>query len=61
VLSLAAPGAWLGEVAAASAATGLREGTPVFAGVGDGQCVGTGAGALLSGWAFVNLGMAVVA
>jgi sugar (pentulose or hexulose) kinase len=62
VLSLAAPGAWLGEVAAASAAaTGLREGTPVFAGGGDGQCAGTGAGALLSGWAFVNLGMAVVA
>ena len=44
----------------AAAATGLRAGTPVVAGGGDGQCAGTGAGLLAPGRAYVNLGTAVV-
>jgi sugar (pentulose or hexulose) kinase len=54
------PGTLLGKVTAAAAATGLRAGTPVFAGGGDGQCAGTGVAALNPGRAYVNLGTAVV-
>ena len=50
---LVAPGTLTGEVTdAAAAATGLRRGTPVIAGGGDGQCAGAGVG--------VNLGTAIV-
>lgn len=52
------PAAFLGEIA--SAATGLRAGTPLFAGGGDGQCAGTGVAVLQPGRAYVNLGTAVV-
>jgi sugar (pentulose or hexulose) kinase len=45
---------------AASSATGLRAGTPVVAGGGDGQCAGTGTNVLESGRAYANLGTAVV-
>jgi xylulokinase len=60
---LVEPGAEIGAVsAAAAAATGLKAGTPVIAGGGDGQCAGTGAGvsAAEPGRAYVNLGTAVV-
>ena len=46
--------------AAAAAATGLRAGTPVIAGGGDGQCAGTGADVFATGRAYINLGTAVV-
>ncbi|WP_437542240.1 FGGY-family carbohydrate kinase [Sorangium sp. So ce367] len=55
------PGAPLGAVsAAAAAATGLREGTPVLAGGGDGQMAGLGVDALDPRRAYLNLGTAVV-
>jgi sugar (pentulose or hexulose) kinase len=55
------PGALLGEVTAAAAATtGLRAGTPVFAGGGDGQAAGLGVNALSAEHAYLNLGTAVV-
>ena len=58
---LASPGDLLGTVTAAAAAvTGLREGTPVIAGGGDGQCAGTGVNGLQPGAFYVNLGTAVV-
>jgi sugar (pentulose or hexulose) kinase len=60
---LVAPGDQSGEVSpAAAAATGLKPGTPVIAGGGDGQCAGTGAGVSADrpGRAYVNLGTAVV-
>lgn len=61
LLPLVRPGAPLGSVAAtAAAATGLRAGTPVFAGGGDGQCAGTGVAVLQPGRAYLNLGTAVV-
>ncbi|MDQ7251706.1 FGGY-family carbohydrate kinase [Dongia sedimenti] len=63
MLRLVAPGAQSGEVsAAAAAATGLKAGTPVIAGGGDGQCAGTGAGVSADhpGRAYVNLGTALV-
>ncbi|WP_373503928.1 FGGY-family carbohydrate kinase [Aestuariivirga sp.] len=40
--------------------TGLKAGTPVVAGGGDGQCAGTGANIFLKGRAYVNLGTAAV-
>jgi xylulokinase len=62
LLALVPPGAFIGEVdEPAAAATGLPLGTPVFAGGGDGQCAGTGVGALQPGRAYINLGTAVVA
>ena len=62
LLPLAQPGAFLGVVTpAAAAATGLRAGTPLFAGGGDGQCAGTGVAVLEPGRAYINLGTAVVA
>jgi xylulokinase len=60
---LVAPGDQSGEVsAAAAAATGLKAGTPVIAGGGDGQCAGAGAGVSADhpGRAYVNLGTALV-
>jgi xylulokinase len=60
---LVPPGGAIGTVtAAAAAATGLRAGTPVIAGGGDGQCAGTGAGVAADrpGRAYVNLGTALV-
>jgi xylulokinase len=61
MLRLVRPGDLLGEVAPGPAAeTGLKPGTPVIAGGGDGQCAGTGAGVLVPGRAYVNLGTAVV-
>lgn len=55
------PGTALGSVdAQAAAATGLRAGTPVFAGGGDGHCAGLGVGAIGPGTVYLNLGTAVV-
>ena len=58
---LARPGSVTGQVTAAAAGeTGLREGTPVVAAGGDGQCAGTGTDVFVAGRAYVNLGTAVV-
>jgi xylulokinase len=58
---LVRPGGVTGQVAAAAAAeTGLREGTPVVAAGGDGQCAGTGTDVFAAGRAYINLGTAVV-
>ncbi len=58
---LYASGEIMGEVTAEAAKlTGLRAGTPVAAGGGDGQCAGTGANNFLKGRAYVNLGTAAV-
>lgn len=55
------PGEVVGTVSAkAAAATGLKAGTPVVAGGGDGQCAGTGAQITTPGRAYINLGTAVV-
>jgi sugar (pentulose or hexulose) kinase len=55
------PGDVLGEVTEAAAkATGLRVGTPLIAGGGDGQCAGTGANIFTPGRAYLNLGTASV-
>ena len=55
------PGEIMGEVTAAAAKlTGLKPGTPVTAGGGDGQCAGTGANIFSKGRAYVNLGTAAV-
>jgi xylulokinase len=56
-----APGAPLGEVLDAAAAyTGLRAGTPVIAGAGDGQCAGLATNCVSPGRAYLNLGTAIV-
>jgi xylulokinase len=58
---LTPPGKPMGEVSAEAAAeTGLRPGTPVIAGGGDGQCAGAGAGIAAPGRSYINLGTAVV-
>ncbi|MFM8606388.1 MAG: FGGY-family carbohydrate kinase [Hyphomicrobiales bacterium] len=55
------PGEVLGEVTARAAKlTGLRAGTLVVAGGGDGQCAGTGANIFKPGRAYLNLGTAIV-
>lgn len=55
------PGEIMGEVTAEAARlTGLKAGTPIIAGGGDGQCAGTGANTFLEGRAYVNLGTAAV-
>lgn len=55
------PGARLGDVtSAASAATGLPAGLPLFAGVGDGQSGGLGAGVTRPGQTSLALGTSVV-
>ncbi len=57
----AAPGAVIGSVtAAAERETGLRAGTPVVAGGGDGQAAGLGVSALAGSRAYLNLGTATV-
>ncbi|HYZ34970.1 MAG TPA: FGGY family carbohydrate kinase, partial [Crenalkalicoccus sp.] len=56
-----APGALIGLVSAEAAAeTGLRAGTPVAAGGGDGQAAGLGCAVLGGGRAYLNLGTATV-
>lgn len=51
----------MGEVTVAAAKlTGLKAGTPVVAGGGDGQCAGAGANTFLKGRAYLNLGTAAV-
>ncbi len=58
---LCRPGEVMGEVTAEAAKlTGLKAGTLVIAGGGDGQCAGTGANTFLQGRAYVNLGTAAV-
>jgi xylulokinase len=55
------PGTVIGEVTEqATAATGLRPGTLVVAGGGDGQASGLGTGTLGGGRAYLNLGTAAV-
>lgn len=59
--SLLRPGEVIGEVTPEAAErTGLRPGTPVIAGGGDGQCAGTGTNILEPRRAYANLGTAVV-
>ncbi len=59
---VAAPGAPIGRVTPdAAARTGLRPGTPLYAGGGDGQCAGLGVNAMRAGAVYLNLGTAVVA
>ena len=56
-----APGTVIGQVTPAAAAlTGLRAGTPVVSGGGDGQAGGLGTGVAKPGTAYLNLGTAVV-
>ena len=58
---LVASGEVMGIVTDASAKlTGLKPGTPVVAGGGDGQCAGAGANTFLKGRAYLNLGTAAV-
>lgn len=55
------PGSVLGYVTkTAAAATGLRAGTKVIAGGGDGQAAGLGVNALMPERAYLNLGTAIV-
>lgn len=55
------PGEVLGEITPAAAKlTGLKAGTAVVAGGGDGQCAGTGANTFVTGRAYLNLGTAAV-
>jgi sugar (pentulose or hexulose) kinase len=55
------PGAVLGTVTAAAAlSTGLPEGLPVVAGIGDGQACGLGANITSPGDTYLNLGTAVI-
>lgn len=56
--TLAPPGTVLGEVV--TAACGLRPGTPVVAGGGDGQVCGLGLGVLTPGTAYLSLGSGAV-
>ena len=58
---LVASGEVMGVVSAAAAKiTGLKAGTPVVAGGGDGQCAGAGANSFIKGRAYLNLGTAAV-
>jgi sugar (pentulose or hexulose) kinase len=55
------PGVLLGYVTrSAAAATGLPEGLPVFAGLGDGQAGGVGANICQPGTAYLTLGTSVI-
>ncbi|UEM07085.1 carbohydrate kinase (plasmid) [Skermanella rosea] len=57
----AAPGTVIGRITPETAAlTGLRAGTPVVAGGGDGQAGGLGTGVAGAGTAYLNLGTAIV-
>ena len=61
VSSLRRPGTLLGSVTdGAAKACGLRQGLPVIAAGGDGQCAGTGTNVFGEGRAYVNLGTAIV-
>lgn len=61
LVEIVAAGAVIGAVnAEAAALTGLKPGTPVIAGVGDGQSAGLGANITGPGRAYLNLGTAVV-
>ena len=58
---LSRPGEVIGNVTSAVAKiTGLKAGTLVVAGGGDGQCAGTGTNVFAKGRAYINLGTAVV-
>jgi xylulokinase len=58
---LVAPGHRIGAVSREGAnETGLRSGTPVIAGGGDGQCAGAGVDVFAPARAYVNLGTAIV-
>lgn len=58
---LAAPGEQIGVVnRAAAEETGLPEGLPVFAGLGDGQAGGLGTGITQAGDAYLTLGTSVI-
>lgn len=62
VPDLAEPGAVVGVLTdEAARQTGLRAGTPVVAGAGDGQCAGLGADVTVAGRAYLNLGTAMAA
>lgn len=62
VPDLVQPGTVVGELTADVARqTGLRAGTPVVAGTGDGQCAGLGADVTVPGRAYLNLGTAMAA
>jgi xylulokinase len=55
------PGTIIGEITLrASELTGIRPGTPVIAGAGDGQSAGLGANITVPGKAYLNLGTAMV-
>jgi len=55
------PGTEIGRISAAAAAeTGLREGLPIIAAGGDGQCAGLGTNCTTPERCYVNLGTAVV-
>jgi xylulokinase len=61
VPALVEVGSQVGAVTAnASEATGISAGTPLFAGAGDGQCAGLGAGITGLDTAYLNLGTAMV-
>ena len=61
LFSVVQPGTVIGEVTAdAAGATGLRPGTLVVAGGGDGQAAGLGTGTLGGGRAYLNIGTAAV-
>jgi xylulokinase len=58
---LVAPGGKIGVVSREGAdETGLKVGTPVIAGGGDGQCAGAGVDVFAPSRAYVNLGTAIV-
>ncbi|MEH6728401.1 MAG: FGGY-family carbohydrate kinase, partial [Hyphomicrobiales bacterium] len=55
------PGSRVGGLSQAVAElTGMRVGTPIFAGAGDGQCAGLGVDAAKEGRVYLNLGTAIV-
>lgn len=55
------PGSWVGSISQSAAAqTGLPQGLPLFAGLGDGQAAGLGLNITNPGEAYLNLGTAVV-
>ncbi len=56
------PGSLIGRVSQDGAReTGLREGTPIYAAGGDGQCAGLGVNAARDGVVYLNLGTAIIA
>jgi xylulokinase len=58
---LAAPGECIGTISPQAAqATGLRAGTALFAGIGDGQAGGIGAGITTPGRSYLTLGTSVI-